>query len=91
MDDQLVDRDETGKYIVNTPSSTYKHLAQIHDDDGEIDQENRIIELYGKQNAHWDPKAVEDEIRAALKSSAGRMVASLHEDKWMFEGGSEKR
>lgn len=55
------------------------------------EQENQIIELYGKQNARWDPKAVEEEIKAALKSSARKNVASLQEDKWMFEGGSEKR
>jgi hypothetical protein len=47
--------------------------------------------LYGKQNAHWDPKAVEEEIKAALKSSAKKNVASLEEDRWMFEGGAEKR
>jgi hypothetical protein len=47
--------------------------------------------LYGKQNAHWDPKAVEEEIKAALKSSARKNVASLEEDRWMFEGGAEKR
>jgi hypothetical protein len=55
------------------------------------EQENQTIELYGKQNAHWDPKAVEEEIKAALKSSARKNVASLEEDRWMFEGGAEKR
>jgi hypothetical protein len=35
--------------------------------------------------------AVEEEIKGALKSSARRKVASLQEDRWMFEGGGEKR
>jgi hypothetical protein len=40
---------------------------------------------------HWDHEAVENEIKAALKSSAKKTVASLQEDRWMFEGGSDKR
>jgi hypothetical protein len=45
--------------------------------------------LYGKPNAQWDAAAVEDEIKAALKSSLRKKVASLEEDKWMFEGEAE--
>jgi hypothetical protein len=50
-----------------------------------------MIGLYGKQNAHWDPAEVEEEIRAALKSSLRKKVASLEEDKWMFKGDVEKK
>jgi hypothetical protein len=42
--------------------------------------------LYGKPNAHWDAAAAEEEIKAALKSSLRKKVASLEDDKWMFEG-----
>jgi hypothetical protein len=52
------------------------------------EQENEVIELYGKPNARWDTAAVE-EIKNALKSSLRKKVASLEEDKWMFEGESE--
>lgn len=45
-----------------------------------------MIELYGQQNAHWDKQAVEAEVKAALKSSLAKKVASLNDDKWMFEG-----
>ena len=45
-----------------------------------------MIELYGQQHAHWDAEAVEVEIKAAIKSSLQRKVASLEEDKWMFQG-----
>jgi hypothetical protein len=50
-----------------------------------------MIDLYGKQNAHWDPVAVEEEIKGALKSSLRRKVAGAQEDKWMFEGDGEKK
>jgi hypothetical protein len=48
-----------------------------------------MIDLYGKQNAHWDPAAVEEEIKAALKSSLKKKTASIEEDRWMFEGESD--
>jgi hypothetical protein len=31
MDDELVERDEKGQYIVTAPSSMYKHLAQMRE------------------------------------------------------------
>jgi hypothetical protein len=34
---------------------------------------------------------VEEEIRAALKSSLKKKVASLEDDRWMFEGEVEGR
>jgi hypothetical protein len=48
-----------------------------------------VIELYGQQNAHWDKEAVEVEVKAALKSSLAKKVASLEDDKWMFEGDAD--
>jgi hypothetical protein len=57
--------------------------------DGCTEQENQLIDLYGKQNAHWDPAAVEEEIKAALKSSLKKKTASIEEDRWMFEGESD--
>ena len=45
-----------------------------------------MIDLYGKPNAHWDAAAIEEEIKIALKSSLRKKVASLEEDKWMFQG-----
>ncbi|KAF1915461.1 hypothetical protein BDU57DRAFT_518438 [Ampelomyces quisqualis] len=93
MCDELVERDEKGQFKVNAPSTMYKHLAMgaNREAEEEIEQENQIIDLYGKQDAHWDPAAVEEEIKGAVKSSLRRKVASLQEDRWMFEGGAEKR
>ena len=56
-----------------------------------IEQENELIEMYahGKPNTHWDTDAVEEEVRAALKSSLRKKVASLDDDRWMFEGETE--
>lgn len=45
-----------------------------------------MIDLYGKPNAHWDAAAIEEEIKIALKSSLKKKVASLEDDKWMFQG-----
>jgi hypothetical protein len=52
-------------------------------------QENELIELYGKPNAHWDAAAIEEEIKGALKSSLRKKIVSIEEDKWMFQGDSE--
>jgi hypothetical protein len=52
------------------------------------EHENQLIDMYGKPNAHWDAVAVEEEIKAALKSSRRKLVASIEDDRWMFEGGS---
>ena len=53
------------------------------------EQEEQIINLYGKQNPQWDAVAFEEEMKAALKSNLRRKVASLEEDKWMFQAESE--
>ena len=44
---------------------------------------------HGKPNTHWDMDAVEEEVRAALKRSLRKKVASLEDDRWMFEGETE--
>jgi hypothetical protein len=51
-----------------------------------IEHENAMIQLYGKPNPHLGAAEVEEEIRLALKSSLKKKVASLDEDKWMFQG-----
>lgn len=56
-----------------------------------IEHENHIIELYSKKNAHWGQEAVEAEVKPALKSSLAKKVASLEDDRWMFEGESDGR
>ncbi|KAH8725956.1 hypothetical protein GQ44DRAFT_706182 [Phaeosphaeriaceae sp. PMI808] len=93
MDDELVERDDKGDFKVNAPNTTYKHLIMGtgRETDEETEQENQIIDLYGKQNPHWDPVAVEEEIRAALKGSLRKKVGSIEEDRWMFEGDREKK
>lgn len=48
-----------------------------------------MISLYEKRNSHWDPKIVEEEIRVALKNSLKKKVASIEDDKWMFEGETD--
>ena len=48
-----------------------------------------MIELYWQQNAHWNKEAVEAEVKAALKSSLAKKVASLEDDKWVFEGDAD--
>ncbi len=48
-----------------------------------------MIELYDQQNAHWGKEAVKADIKAALKSSLAKKVASLEDDKWMFEGDAD--
>lgn len=55
----------------------------------EIGQDNEMISLYEKRNSHWDPKIVEEEIRVALKNSLKKKVASIEDDKWMFEGETD--
>ncbi|KAH7087659.1 hypothetical protein FB567DRAFT_525449 [Paraphoma chrysanthemicola] len=90
MEDELVERNEKGEYKVDAPNTSYKHLvAMSREADEETEQENQMIELYGKQNAHWDPAAVEEEIKGALKSSLKKKTASIEDDRWMFEGETD--
>ncbi|KAL5380207.1 hypothetical protein DPSP01_008008 [Paraphaeosphaeria sporulosa] len=91
-DDDLVERDATGSYKIMAPSAAMKAgvAPPISAEQEEKDQEDQIIALYGKSSCHWDQAAVLDEIRAALKSSLERKVASLEADRWMFEGENGK-
>ncbi|OAL02434.1 hypothetical protein IQ06DRAFT_303138 [Phaeosphaeriaceae sp. SRC1lsM3a] len=92
MEDELVERDEKGQYKINTPSTMYKHLAMGmgRESDEEAEHENAVIDMYGKPNPAWDQAAVEEEIKSAIKSSLSKKVASLQEDRWMFEGSKEQ-
>ncbi|KAI4681408.1 uncharacterized protein J4E84_007644 [Alternaria hordeiaustralica] len=83
-EDEFVERDDIGEYIVKAPAPVYREM-------GVGKQENEMIQLYGKTNAQWDAVAVEEEIRVALKSSLKKKVASLEDDRWMFEGEGEGR
>lgn len=56
-----------------------------------IEHENAVIDMYGKPNPAWDQAAVEEEIKSAIKSSLSKKVASLQEDRWMFERSKEQR
>lgn len=75
-------------YVVHTRGEAQKQTLTCC---MRIEQENQVINLYGKTNAQWDMEAVEEEIRAALKSSLKKKVGSLEDDRWMFEGEGEGR
>jgi hypothetical protein len=47
--------------------------------------------MYGKPNVHWAATGIEEEIRIALKSSLRKKVASLEDDRWMFQAESESK
>ncbi|CAI9627541.1 hypothetical protein GT037_009210 [Alternaria burnsii] len=90
-DEDFVERDALGEYIVKAPTPVYRDMGVGSEEDDESEQENQVINLYGKTNAQWDMEAVEEEIRAALKSSLKKKVGSLEDDRWMFEGEGEGR
>ncbi|KAL1793702.1 hypothetical protein ACET3X_008684 [Alternaria dauci] len=90
-DEDLVERDSLGEYIVKAPTPVYRDMGAGSEDDDETEQENQVIGLYGKTNAQWDMDAVDEEIRAALRSSLKKKVASLEDDRWMFEAEGEGR
>ncbi|KAH6866337.1 hypothetical protein J4E91_007709 [Alternaria rosae] len=89
--DEFVERDDIGEYVVKAPAPVYREMGVGSEGDEEGEQENEMIQLYGKTNAQWDAVVVEEEIRAALKSSLKKKVASLEDDRWMFEGEGEGR
>ncbi|KAF1947017.1 hypothetical protein EJ02DRAFT_392773 [Clathrospora elynae] len=91
-EDELVERTAEGEYVVHAPQPVYRNMALVslgREGQEDIDQENELIDLYGKPNAHWDAAAIEEEIKVALKSSLSRKVASLDEDNWMFRGETD--
>ncbi|CAA9958038.1 hypothetical protein PTMSG1_01612 [Pyrenophora teres f. maculata] len=92
-EDELVERDDQGEYVIHAPVPVYRNnnADAEREGDDEAEQENELIEMYvnGKPDAHWDADAVEEEVRAALKNSLRKKVASLEDDKWMFEGETE--
>ncbi|EDU40500.1 hypothetical protein PtrSN002B_005669 [Pyrenophora tritici-repentis] len=91
-EDELVERDDQGEYVIHAPDPVYGNNKDAEpEDNDEAEQENELIEMYvnGKPDAHWDTDAVEEEVRAALKNSLRKKVASLEDDKWMFEAETE--
>ncbi|OAL50945.1 hypothetical protein IQ07DRAFT_479582, partial [Pyrenochaeta sp. DS3sAY3a] len=90
-EDELVERDASGEYVVFAPQMGSKNMGMPGggDAEGEEEAERQIINLYGKSTAHWDAAAIEEEIKIALKSSLRKKVASLEDDAWMFEGKGE--
>ncbi|KAH6622360.1 hypothetical protein C7974DRAFT_220659 [Boeremia exigua] len=93
MEEEMVERTSNGEFALYAPQTVYKHMAlglgSGRESDEDTEQENQIIELYGRKNTHWDTEAVEAEVKAALKSSLAKKVASLEDDKWMFEGDAD--
>jgi hypothetical protein len=45
--------------------------------------------MYRKPNVHWAAAGIEEEIRVALKNSLRKKVASLEDDRWMFQADME--
>ncbi|EOA89429.1 uncharacterized protein SETTUDRAFT_167901 [Exserohilum turcica Et28A] len=92
LEDELVEKDVQGDYVTHAPVPVYKNMGTVslgQEGDEEAEQENEVIEMYGKPNGHWDAAELEEEIRIALQSSLRRKVASLEDDRWMFEGDGE--
>lgn len=88
-EEEFVERDAQGEYKIAAPHPVYKNMVALSgapEEDEESNQDNEVIGLYEKRNSHWDPKLVEEEIRAALKNSLRKKVASIEHDRWMFEG-----
>ncbi|KAF2854450.1 hypothetical protein T440DRAFT_465415 [Plenodomus tracheiphilus IPT5] len=90
-EEEFVERDAQGEYKIAAPHPVYKNMALgvPPEEDEETSQDNEMISLYEKRNSHWDPKMVEEEIRVALKNSLRKKVASIEDDRWMFEGETE--
>ncbi|KAF2841439.1 hypothetical protein M501DRAFT_1000657 [Patellaria atrata CBS 101060] len=74
----LIERDESGAV-----QFTQLNIAPLPADEekDEREAENKLIETYRKHQQHIDPA----EVMATLKASLQAKVASLDEDKWMFE------
>ncbi|KAH7553252.1 hypothetical protein J3E72DRAFT_241868 [Bipolaris maydis] len=94
VEDEMVERDAQGDYIIHAPTPVYKNMGTASigpEGDEEGENENELIEMYGKPNVHWAAAGIEDEIRIALKSSLRKKVASLEDDRWMFQAESESK
>lgn len=88
-DQDFVERDAQGNFKIAAPHHGYRNMVlglAEEEVDPETSQDNETICLYERRNSHWDPKMVEEEIRVALKNSLKKKVASIEEDRWMFEG-----
>ncbi|KAH9872656.1 hypothetical protein J1614_005050 [Plenodomus biglobosus] len=87
-EEEFVERDEQGEYKIAAPHPVYKNMALgvAPEEDEETNQDNEMISLYEKGHSHFDPKMVEEEVRVALKNSMRKNVASIEDDRWMYEG-----
>ncbi|OCL09112.1 hypothetical protein AOQ84DRAFT_28502 [Glonium stellatum] len=74
----VVARDEHGNYQIEQPTMTPMPRNELQE---EREVENRLIETYRKHQQHIEPH----ELKATLQASLQAKVASLEEDKWMFE------
>lgn len=74
----IVARDEHGNYLLEQPTMTPMPRNELQE---EREVENRLIETYRKHQQHIEPH----ELKATLQASLQAKVASLEEDKWMFE------
>jgi hypothetical protein len=51
----LVERDSAGNYTISAPITAMKMgSGGTGAEDEELEQENQMIALYGKENCHWD-------------------------------------
>ena len=48
MDDELVERDDQGQYIVTAPSSMYKQMVQMKEGDEETGMSQQMHERKGR-------------------------------------------
>ena len=53
--EDLVERDSAGNYKISAPITAMKMgSGGVGPEDEEVEQENQMIALYGKENCHWD-------------------------------------
>ncbi|KAJ9665009.1 hypothetical protein H2201_004873 [Coniosporium apollinis] len=71
-------RDEHGNYQLEQPAMTPMGRDEGRD---EREVDHRLIEAYRKRQQHIEPH----ELKATLQASLLAKVASLDDDKWMFE------
>ncbi|KAF2811151.1 uncharacterized protein BDZ99DRAFT_462424 [Mytilinidion resinicola] len=75
---EMVARDEHGNYRLEQPAMTPLPRNDLQE---EREAENRLIETYRKHQQHIEPH----ELKATLQASLQAKVASLEDDRWMFE------
>ncbi|KAF2273177.1 uncharacterized protein EI97DRAFT_503627 [Westerdykella ornata] len=93
-DNDLVERDANGEIIINSPELIPPQPGDpdynLPTEDPEIARQNELIALYGQHGNNLE-EGVMEEVRTALRASLNRIVASLDDDRWMFEPESDAR